>query len=235
MRPTSTNRPTCAGSRATPPLACRSFIRLMGGGMVLAAGGTVAATMPDAATQPWRHPGAHADTRRFMLAHALLAPNPHNRQPWIADLRESGVIHLMCDGQQLLPETDPHGRQILIGCGAFLELAVIAGAQQGIKVDAKPLPDGAPTATALPGGTRMATLTLGAPGSAAGACEGSRTLTVLDIDDKELNLLQVEPLLPTPRGLHMPSSSESREGLRLAASDKPDRVLLDIRMPVMVG
>jgi hypothetical protein len=148
-------------------LARRSFIRLVGGGMVLAAGGAVAATMPDAATLPWRNPGTHADTRRFMLAHALLAPNPHNRQPWIADLRDSGVIHLTCDGKRLLPETDPHGRQILIGCGAFLELAVIAGAQRGIKVDVQLLPDGAPPATALPGGTRVATLTLGAPGSAA--------------------------------------------------------------------
>lgn len=30
-----------------------------------------------------------------------------------------------CAGSAL-PETDPFGRQILIGCGAFIELAVIA-------------------------------------------------------------------------------------------------------------
>jgi len=147
----------------------RRFIRLVGGSVVLAAGGAsvgCASSMPEAATQPWRAPEAQVDTRRYMLAHALLAPNPHNRQPWIADLREPGLIHLICDAQRLLPETDPFGRQILIGCGAFIELAVIAAAQRGIAVQVRMLPDGAPAAVALPQGTRVATLALGAPGSA---------------------------------------------------------------------
>jgi hypothetical protein len=123
--------------------------------------------MPEAAVQAWRDPGAaQADVRRFMLAHALLAPNPHNRQPWIADLREAGKIHLLCDGERLLPETDPFGRQILIGCGAFLELAVIAAAQRGLGVQVDLFPEGAPAANKLPAGTRVATLTLGADGSA---------------------------------------------------------------------
>ena len=154
--------------RAT--LARRQFIQLAGGGAILAAAGGLAgcsSAMPEAAVQAWRDPGtAQADVRRFMLAHALLAPNPHNRQPWIADLRESGKIHLLCDGERLLPETDPFGRQILIGCGAFLELAVIAAAQRGLSVQVDLFPDGAPAANALPAGTRVATLTLGAAGSA---------------------------------------------------------------------
>ena len=152
------------------PLPRRRFIHLLGGGAVLAATGSLAgcsSAFPDEAVGPWREASAHTDPRRFMLAHALLAPNPHNRQPWIADLREPGVIHLICDGERLLPETDPYGRQILIGCGAFLELAVIAGAQRGLGVDMRLLPDGAPSGTALPKGTRVATLTLTAPGSAA--------------------------------------------------------------------
>ena len=151
-------------------LSRRGFIRLAGGGVVLAAGGTsvgCASSMPEVATQPWRTPEAQADIRRFMLAHALLAPNPHNRQPWIADLREPGLIHLICDGERLLPETDPFGRQILIGCGTFIELAVIAAAQRGAAVQVRLLPDGAPAATVLPKGTRVATLALGAPGSAS--------------------------------------------------------------------
>jgi hypothetical protein len=151
-------------------LSRRGFIRLAGGGVVLAAGGAsvgCASSMPEAATQPWRAPEAQTDTRRYMLAHALLAPNPHNRQPWIADLREPGLIHLICDGERLLPETDPFGRQILIGCGAFIELAVIAAAQRGVAVQVRLLPDGAPASTALPQGTRVATLALGAPGSAS--------------------------------------------------------------------
>jgi hypothetical protein len=147
----------------------RQFIRLLGGGFVVATGaGTsgCASGMPEAAVAPWQAASAEADPRRFMLAHALLAPNPHNRQPWIADLREPGRIHLVCDGERLLPETDPFGRQILIGCGAFVELAVTAGAQRGLAVAVEPFPDGAPAADALPRGARVATLSLGAAGSA---------------------------------------------------------------------
>ena len=147
----------------------RAFIRLAGGGAVLAA--TAALTgcsgeLPEAAVQPWRSPERETDTRRFMLAHALLAPNPHNRQPWIADLREAGRIHLICDGERLLPETDPFGRQILIGCGAFLELAVIAAAQRGVSVKVELFPGGAPADQELPKGSRVATLVLGEPSSA---------------------------------------------------------------------
>ncbi|MFM7343718.1 MAG: hypothetical protein ACKO3Q_13760, partial [Betaproteobacteria bacterium] len=64
----------------------RHFIGLVGGGTVLAAAGPLAgctADLPEAAVQPWRNPDRETDIRRFMLAHALLAPNPHNRQPWI--------------------------------------------------------------------------------------------------------------------------------------------------------
>ena len=66
------------------------------------------------------------------------------------DQREAGKIHLLCDGERLLPETDPFGRQILIGCGAFLELAVIAAAQRGLAVQVDLFPEGPPAANALP-------------------------------------------------------------------------------------
>jgi hypothetical protein len=122
--------------------------------------------MPDAAVRPWQNADAESDPRRFMLAHALLAPNPHNRQPWIADLTEPGRIHLVCDGTRLLPETDPFGRQVLVGCGAFVELAVIAAARRGLAVSVVNFPSGVPAPSELPKGVRVATLTLGAPGSA---------------------------------------------------------------------
>lgn len=147
----------------------RSFIRLVGGGAVLAAIAPLtgcSSEFPETAVQPWRSADREVDLRRFMLAHALLAPNPHNRQPWIADLREPGRIHLTCDGDRLLPETDPFGRQILIGCGAFLELAVIAAAQRGVSVRVELFPGGPPADQALPKGSRVATLVLGGPGSA---------------------------------------------------------------------
>jgi hypothetical protein len=148
----------------------RTFIRLVGGGSVLAATGGITGCsdeLPEAAIQPWRSPDRDTDLRRFMLAHALLAPNPHNRQPWIADLREPGRIHLICDGSRLLPETDPFGRQILIGCGAFIELAVVAATQRRVSVKVELLPGGMPADQALPKGSRVATLVLGEPGGTA--------------------------------------------------------------------
>jgi hypothetical protein len=93
-----------------------------------------------------------------MLAHALLAPNPHNRQPWHADLRRAGEITLVCDKDRLLPETDPFGRQILIGCGAFIELAIIAGAACGQRVTVEAFPQGEPPLGALPAGSVVARL-----------------------------------------------------------------------------
>jgi len=153
--------------QATP--SRRSFIRLVGGGAVLAVTAGITGCgdeLPEAAIQPWRSPDRETDTRRFMLAHALLAPNPHNRQPWIADLRDAARIHLICDGERLLPETDPFGRQILIGCGAFIELAVIAAAQRGVSAKVELFPGGVPADEALPEGSRVATLVLGEPGGA---------------------------------------------------------------------
>lgn len=146
----------------------RRFIALAGGGAVFATLplSGCASAYPDEATQAWRAASAETDLRRHMLAHALLAPNPHNRQPWIADLAQAGRIGLVCDAQRLLPETDPFGRQILIGCGAFIELAVIAAAERGVAVDVQLFPDGAPAADALPLGTRVAVLQLREMGSA---------------------------------------------------------------------
>lgn len=150
------------------PTSRRRFIALAGGGAVFAALPLAgcASAYPDEATQAWRTASAETDLRRHMLAHALLAPNPHNRQPWIADLSQPGRIGLVCDGERLLPETDPFGRQILIGCGAFVELALIAAAERGVAVDVQWFPDGAPAADALPRGTRVALLQLREAGSA---------------------------------------------------------------------
>ena len=150
-------------------LSRRKMIRLVGGGAVFAAGGAfglAASRNPRTAFQPWDRAGAYDDPRMRALSWALLAPNPHNRQPWIADLAQPGHIGLVCDGERLLPETDPFGRQILIGCGAFIELAVIAAAQRGVAVAVQLFPDGAPAADALPRGAHVAVLQLREAGSA---------------------------------------------------------------------
>jgi len=80
--------------------------------------------------------------RATALSYALLAPNPHNRQPWLVDLREAGVVTLYVDTQKLLPHTDPLNRQITIGLGCFLELMRMAPSHDGQRVTITPFPEG---------------------------------------------------------------------------------------------
>ena len=124
----------------------RDFIRIIGGGAVFAALSPTAACAPGPDPRAaWRDPGAgEADPRRKAIAFGLLAPNPHNMQPWMADLREPGVITLYADPERLLPVTDPFNRQILIGCGGFLELLRMSAAEQGFEAVVIPFPQGAP-------------------------------------------------------------------------------------------
>jgi hypothetical protein len=106
---------------------------------------TACAAPPDYAAA-WRSPGAgEADPRRFALAHAILAPNPHNTQPWQVELRGDDEMLLYCDLERRLPFTDPLDRQITMGCGAFLELYRIAAAQQGRLAEIAFYPDGVPS------------------------------------------------------------------------------------------
>ena len=98
--------------------------------------------MPEQAVADWVGPERSADPRRWALGYAILAPNPHNRQPWLVDLRESNTIILFCDKNRLLPHTDPYGRQILIGHGCLLELLSIALAEQGFIAEITEFPLG---------------------------------------------------------------------------------------------
>ncbi len=121
----------------------RDIIRLVGGGVVVSAlAGCAGGPDPRAA---WDHPGAgETDPRKRALSWAILAPNPHNMQPWLADLTEPDTVTLYVDRTRLLPVTDPFNRQIVIGCGAFLELLRMAAAREGITADIEPFPDGEP-------------------------------------------------------------------------------------------
>lgn len=128
----------------------RQFIRLAGGGIVAAAG-TAAVTgctsfaeVPSTAVAAWKGPAGEKDLRRWVLSYALLAPNPHNLQPWLADLGREGEITLRLEPQRLLPATDPFGRQILMGAGAFLELLAIAAAERGHRAEWELFPEGEP-------------------------------------------------------------------------------------------
>jgi hypothetical protein len=106
--------------------------------------------VPLSANQPWRVAGqVEGDWRMRALSFALLAPNPHNLQPWIVDLRQADQVSLHYDTSRALPMTDPVGRQLLIGCGCFLELLDMAARELGIKVDTRYFPQGTPSADKL--------------------------------------------------------------------------------------
>jgi hypothetical protein len=126
----------------------RKFMRIVGGGTVLAVvgGGVWASTRdPVSARQPWQTAGGEdADLRRKILSFAILAPNPHNLQPWLADLSTDNEITLFCEENRRLPHTDPFDRQITIGLGCFLELLSQAAAQEGYRADIALFPQGEP-------------------------------------------------------------------------------------------
>ena len=116
---------------------------------ILAAAAPVAlAGCGDAHADPaaaWRNPGAgQRDPRLWALAHAILAPNPHNRQPWLIDLAGDDAMIFYADTTRLLPATDPPNRQITVGCGAFLELLDLAARESGHRADITLWPRGEP-------------------------------------------------------------------------------------------
>jgi hypothetical protein len=126
----------------------RNFVRLLGGGVVVAAGAAALAAwwlnsdMPAAALEVWNGPGNEPDVRKRAVAYAVTAPTAYNCQPWLVDLREPDAIVVYCDRERVQPESDPFGRQVVIGHGAFIELLVMALAQQGVQASVQLWPQG---------------------------------------------------------------------------------------------
>lgn len=128
----------------------RNFLRVAGSGAIILAAGSLAYSVtrdPASARRPWQEAGHYPDPVRNALSWALLAPNPHNRQPWLVDLRSETEAMIYVDTHRLLPHTDPFSRQITIGLGCFLELFRLASAQSGHHADITPFPDGFPDRT----------------------------------------------------------------------------------------
>jgi nitroreductase len=126
----------------------RKFLKVLGGGVILAAGaGSLYATTrtPSRALQPWKlalGPTLDTDPRRIVLSHAILAPNPHNMQPWSVDLSKDNEMTLYCNLDKRLPHTDPYDRQITIGLGCFLELLSLTAKEIGYRADIRVFPEG---------------------------------------------------------------------------------------------
>lgn len=126
-------------------LSRRNMLRITGGGFVLAATGAgafLATRTPAKALAPWDQAGRYADPRRRALSYAILAPNPHNRQPWEVDLSGEDTIVIWRDGARDLPHTDPYDRQLTIGMGCFLELLAIAAGETGHTLETELFPSG---------------------------------------------------------------------------------------------
>jgi hypothetical protein len=124
----------------------RAFVRLVGGGVVMAATAPLAGcsnAVPPEAVAAWAGPGDEPDLRRWIVAHAILAPHSHNLQSWLVDLRTPDEIGLRCDRKRLLPVTDPFSRQIMMSHGTFLELLVLAARQRGQRAEVTLFPQGA--------------------------------------------------------------------------------------------
>lgn len=126
----------------------RKFLTIAGSAVVIvAAGGTgfLATRTPEGALKPWKNAGTmYSGPMSRALSYAILAPNPHNRQPWIVELKSDAEAVLTCDLDRSLPVTDPFSRQIVIGLGCFLELFSLAAASQGYRALIRYFPDGEP-------------------------------------------------------------------------------------------
>ncbi|MEM7439912.1 MAG: twin-arginine translocation pathway signal protein [Pseudomonadota bacterium] len=123
----------------------RTVLKILGGGTIVAAAGTggfLATRTPTKALAPWDNATSYSDPRKRALAHALLAPNPHNRQPWLVELQGDDTVILHRDKDRDLPMTDPYNRQIFIGLGCFTEQMVVAASAEGLSTDLTLFPEG---------------------------------------------------------------------------------------------
>lgn len=124
----------------------RNFIRVVGLGVATA---TLSSTLSGCSAETnqvdygWNGPSeSESDIRLKLLAYAILAPNPHNKQPWLVKFISNGNLALYVDQTRLLPETDPIARQIHIGQGCFLENLSIAASHYGYQVNIEYFPEG---------------------------------------------------------------------------------------------
>ena len=122
----------------TRPLRRRRLLQIASTGqaVLLVAPLIACDEIPPTAFAPWAGPPEMVrDPRLVALSWALLAPSPHNSQPWLVELAGSDGIRARLDQGRLLPVVDPDARQTLVGLGAFLELVALAANAQGSVAD----------------------------------------------------------------------------------------------------
>lgn len=123
----------------------RNFMKVMGVGTVsLGVPIAILKSIEDdiSIEQPEKYITRHDDIRLRVISYGLLAPNPHNKQPWKIKLIGKHTFELFVDHTRLLKETDPFFRQIHIGQGTFLENIKISASYFGYKPNIKYFPQG---------------------------------------------------------------------------------------------
>lgn len=97
--------------------------------------------------EPWkvrdRDFPTSADTSeqlRHMLNYAIMAPSIYNTQPWLFKVTGSEIA-IYVDRARALPVSDPHGRNLVISCGAALYHLRIAIRHFGYEPVVRTFPD----------------------------------------------------------------------------------------------
>lgn len=84
--------------------------------------------------------GFTSDRLEYLLRYAILAPSPHNAQPWLFRINVSDV-DLYLDPRRALPATDPGGRELHMAMGAALLNLRVAAEYFGQTYRVELLPD----------------------------------------------------------------------------------------------
>lgn len=84
--------------------------------------------------------GFVSDRLEYLLRYAILAPSPHNTQPWLFRILTNDV-EVYVDPRRGLKVTDPHGREMFMACGAALLNLRIAGEYFGQKCSVTVFPE----------------------------------------------------------------------------------------------
>jgi hypothetical protein len=199
----------------------RQFMMVLGAGgaaIALTAALSACDEMPVSATAPWNGPRPdEADPRLRALSWAMLAPNPHNLQSWVADIREPDLIKLHVDLKRLLPHTDPPNRQILIGCGAFLELLRIAASHDGWRAEIELFPEGEYGSDAVDARPFALVRMVRDPGLAPDALFSA-------VKTRRTNRSPYEAKVPDAKTLNALASAATQPNVRLIATNDAEKV-----------
>lgn len=122
----------------------RDFIKVLGAGScVTLVPSALSGCGSMQSTAGWKGPRPGVkDIRLLVLSYAILAPNPHNKQPWAIRFTGPLGFDLYVDNKRLLPETDPPFRQVHIGQGTFLEHLDLAARHHGHRAQMSYFPRG---------------------------------------------------------------------------------------------